>query len=51
MSLISKMFKLKIKELPIKWSHVEDSKISLIKDIFKIIYSLLIIKSFVYKKQ
>ena len=48
--LISKMFNYKIKELPIKWSHVEDSKISFVKDISKIIYSLLIIKSYEYKK-
>ena len=39
--LIAKKLNLKIKDLPIKWTHVNDSKISLVRDAFKIALSLL----------
>jgi dolichyl-phosphate beta-glucosyltransferase len=42
--LISKKLNMKIIELPVKWVHKDNSKISFFRDIFKILYSLLIIK-------
>ncbi len=42
--LISKKLNLMITELPVKWVHKDNSKISFFKDVFKILYSLFIIK-------
>ena len=43
--LISEKLNVKITELPVKWIHKNNSKISLFKDVFKILYSLFIIKN------
>ena len=42
--LISEKLNVKITELPVKWTHKNNSKISLFRDVFKILYSLFIIK-------
>lgn len=42
--LISKKLNLMITELPVKWVHEDNSKISFFKDVFKILYSLFVIK-------
>ena len=39
--IISKKYKLNIKVLPVKWTHIDNSKISFIKDPFKVLLSLL----------
>lgn len=43
-AIIAKILKIKIKELPVKWSHKTDGKISFFKDSIKIIVSLIKIK-------
>ena len=40
-SIIAKKLGIKIKDLPVKWTHVNDSKISFRRDFFKVIFSLL----------
>lgn len=39
--IVSKQYKLNIKVLPVKWRHIDNSKISFIKDSFKVLLSLL----------
>ncbi len=45
--LISRKYNYKIKDLPVKWTHIEESKINFVKDFFKI--SLSLIKIFIKK--
>ena len=45
--LIARKYKYNIKDLPIKWSHIEESKINFLKDFFKI--SLSLFKIFIKK--
>ena len=45
--LISRKYNYKIKDLPVKWTHIEESKINLVKDFFNILLSL--IKIFIKK--
>ena len=47
--LIAKKLNLKIKDLPIKWTHVDESKINFIRDIFKVLFSLIKISRINYK--
>jgi dolichyl-phosphate beta-glucosyltransferase len=46
--IIAKKLGLKIKDLPVKWTHVDDSKINFIRDIFKVIFSLIKISKLNY---
>ena len=46
--LIAKKLNLKIKDLPVKWTHVNDSKINFIRDIFKVAFSLIRISKLNY---
>ena len=39
--LISKKYKFTIKELPVKWHHVNQSKLNLIKDSIKMFFGIL----------
>ena len=39
--LISRKYNYKIKDLPVKWTHIEESKINFVKDFFKITLSLI----------
>ena len=39
--IISKKYKSNIKVLPVKWTHIDNSKISFTKDSFKVLFSLL----------
>jgi len=47
--LIAKNLGLKIIELPVKWTHIKDSKISFFKDGLKILFNLYKIKKNEYK--
>ncbi len=47
--IIANKLNLKIKELPVKWSHTKDSKINFLLDFIKIILSLYKIKNNDYK--
>ena len=39
--IIAKKLNLKIKDLPVKWTHIDESKINFIRDFFKVAFSLL----------
>ena len=39
--VIAKKLRLKIKDLPVKWTHVEQSKINFVSDFFKVAFSLM----------
>ena len=39
--LIAKKLKLRIKDLPVKWTHIDQSKINFVSDFFKIAFSLI----------
>ena len=39
--LIAKKLKLKIRDLPVKWTHIDHSKINFVSDFFKIAFSLI----------
>ena len=49
--IIANKLNLKIIELPVKWTHIPDSKISFFKDSIKIIFNLLKIKIYNYEKR
>ena len=39
--IIAKKLNLKIRDLPVKWTHVDESKINFVRDFFKVAYSLI----------
>ena len=39
--IIAKKLKLRIKDLPVKWTHVDQSKINFVRDFFKVAFSLI----------
>ena len=39
--IIAKKLKLRIKDLPVKWTHVDQSKINFVSDFFKVAFSLI----------
>jgi len=45
-SLLSKKYNLKLKELPVKWSHKKDSKINLFTDTIEMFYKLIVIRKY-----
>ena len=39
--IIAKKLNIKIKDLPLKWTHVDQSKINFIRDFFNVAFSLI----------
>ena len=39
--LIAKKLKLRIKDLPVKWTHIDQSRINFVSDFFKVAFSLI----------
>lgn len=48
--IIANKLNLKIVELPVKWTHMPDSKINFFRDLIKIFFNLLEIKNYNYEK-
>ena len=46
--IIAKKLKLKIKDLPVRWTHIDHSKINFISDFFKVVFSLIKISKLKY---
>lgn len=47
--LIARILSLEVRELPVKWEHIQDSKISFLNDSFKVLYNLYLISRHEYK--
>ena len=39
--IIAKKLNIEIKDLPLKWAHVDQSKINFIRDFFNVVFSLI----------
>ena len=46
--IIAKILNLRIEDLPVKWTHVNDSKINFLGDVFKVVFSLIKISKLKY---
>ena len=46
--IIAKILNLRIEDLPVKWTHINDSKINFLSDIFKVVFSLIKISKLKY---
>ena len=46
--LIARKYNYKIIDLPVTWKHINDSKISFLRDFFKIIFNLIKISKYKY---
>jgi hypothetical protein len=46
--LIARKYNYKIIDLPVTWTHINDSKINFLRDFFKIIFNLIKISKYKY---